>query len=516
MCEGNSMNRRFCASHPSLVLLAILGVFGGGVAWAETPISDEAPSLAVTMPEPDSELFRPQYGSWTETMHVAVPPENSVPSIVPVLAKPSAIATSTPAPQEQPSYRAQDLLPTAPSPSVSPPAAIAQTSDTFGQPQSPGVFREARENIDSVRFSIFNWLAPTTVLQGTARRRVVTTSIKSTGIALLGSVVAPLGEDTHIGLVLEGGETILAFDLGIISASEQPRSGFGANIFGQRSHLGTYQNGDNEIDLPNGETAWIHRLGGGVEYYLPFASNFESAFGVSYQRVSVRDDFFSDDIFAEDEEGNALTVDSDGLDDLLTLNFAATLDNRDSPNLTTDGDLLRFGVNQGFNLGTEENAYTQFTGYYARYIPVDFFGFDEGPRVLILNVQGGLGLGDVPSYEGFNIGGRTSVRGYASGEISTAASFFQATAEYRFPVAQFDFRDRPVTMRGVLFADYATDFGTADEVIGQPAEARDKPGDGFGFGAGLHTVLGDFFNRFEIGVADNGDVDVILTFGDRF
>jgi|GEM_PF-1133565 len=400
--------------------------------------------------------------------------------------------------------------------------AIAATVPELAQaePQGirpPRVIREPREDIDTLTFSLFNWLVEPTTLQGALRRRVVTTSIKTTGLALLGSVVVPVGENSHLGLVLEGGENILAFDLGFISASENPRSGFGANIFNQRSLLGTFRFGENELDLPNGETPWIHRLGAGVEYYLPFADDFESAIGLSYQRVSVRDDVFTDSLFAEDEDGNALTVDSDGIDDLLTLNFVAVRDNRVRPTsaLTVDGNVLRFGVNQGFNLG-EENAYTQLVGNYTEYLPLPLFRFDEGPRVLILNVQGGIGLGDVPPYEGFNIGGRSSVRGYNSGEISTASSFLQATAEYRFPVAQFEFRDRPIFMRGALFTEFATDFGTADEVIGEPAEVRDKPGSGFGFGVGLHTILGSLYNRIELGVSDEGDVDFIFTFGDRF
>lgn len=503
------MNQKLCASRHSffgLTAASVIGMAGTSVpaAWANT----SQLSIETHPVEAIASLQKPTQANATHLSPANSPLQN--PS--------TAIAESIPLETYllgQASSHASDLSSeTSPLSGPSQTEPVAQTSDTFGQPGLPGIFREPREDVDSLTFSLFNWVIPTTVLQGPERRRVVTTSIKTTGLALLGSVIVPLGENTHAGLVLEGGESILAFDLGFISASEQPRSGFGANIFGQTSELGTYVNGDNEVNLPNGETAWIHRLGGGVEYYLPFADNFESAFGVSYQNVSVGDDFFSDN-FAEDEDGNALTVDSDGTDNLLTLNFAATYDTRNTPDLTTRGSLARFGVNQGFNLDAD-NAYTQFLGYYTQYIPVDFFSFDEGPDVLILNVQGALGLGDVPSYEGFNVGGRSSVRGYASGGISTSASFLQATAEYRFPVAQFNFRNNPVRMRGLVFADFATDLGTADQVIGEPAVVRDKPGDGFGFGIGLHTTLDDFYNRFELGIADSGDVDVIFTFGDRF
>ena len=434
-----------------------------------------------------------------------------VTSDAPVVAPQATPASPQPLSQyltEQPSQAATDLTVVT--------DLTAQAPPTI--PSNSPVFREPRESIDSFKFSIFNWITEPTALQGSARRRVVSTSIKTTGIAVLGSAIASLGGNTHVGLTLEGGENILAFDLGLISASENPRSGFGANIFNQRSYLGAYLNGDNELDLPNGDTPWLHRLGIGAEYYLPFADNFESAIGLTYQRVSIRDDAFTNDVFAVDEAGNALTVDDDGIDDLLSFNFSAVLDNRvrPAPFLTVDGDILRFGLNQGFNLGDEGNAFTQITGNYTHYMPLRLFAFDDGPRVLILNVQGGIGLGDVPSYEGFNLGGRNSVRGYSSGEISTAASFLQATAEYRFPVAQLEFRGRPVFLRGVLFADFATDFGTADEVVGNPAGNRDKPGDGLGFGVGLHTILGSLYNRIEVGIPDEGGVDVIFSFGDRF
>jgi len=464
-----------------------------------SPASLEAnPALAIA---PTPPLAEP--GTSPERSAEATP-DTSVVGPQPTASSPQPLSQYL---TEQPSQSATDLT-----------GQTAQTAQAPRLPSDSPVFREPRESIDSFKFSIFNWITEPTALQGSARRRVVSTSIKTTGIAILGSAIASLGGDTHIGLTLEGGENILAFDLGLISASENPRSGFGANIFNQRSYLGAYLNGDNELDLPNGDTPWLHRLGIGAEYYLPFADNFESAIGLTYQRVSIRDDAFTNDVFAVDEDGNALTIDDDGIDDLLSFNFSAVLDNRvrPAPFLTVDGDILRFGLNQGFNLGEAGNAFTQITGNYTHYMPLRLFAFDDGPRVLILNVQGGIGLGDTPSYEGFNLGGRNSVRGYSSGEISTAASFLQATAEYRFPVAQLEFRGRPVFLRGVLFADFATDFGTADEVVGNPAGNRDKPGDGFGFGVGLHTILGSLYNRIEVGIADEGGVDVIFSFGDRF
>ena len=73
----------------------------------------------------------------------------------------------------------------------------------------------------------------------------------------------------------------------------------------------------------------MHRLGGGFEYFRPLARELDAALGISYQQVTVRDAGFTSDIDSEDELGNPLTVSDDGVDDLLTVNFAGLFDRRD-------------------------------------------------------------------------------------------------------------------------------------------------------------------------------------------
>jgi outer membrane protein insertion porin family len=355
-----------------------------------------------------------------------------------------------------------------------------------------------------------------TALQGSARARTVRLPDKVTGIAALVSLNQPLGGDNALNLVVEGGEHILAFDFEYLNATPNPRQGFGINIFNQRSWFPAFRGGDRDVDLANGNTPWVHRLGGGVEFFVPIDDNFDSAFGLSYQRVSVRDGVFTSELEPFDEFGNELTVDSDGIDDLLVFRAAAVVDNRDNPRLTTSGNRIRFGLDQGFTLGSENIAYTRLAANYTQYIPFNLFGFSEGPRTLVLNVQGGTFLGDVPPYEAFNLGGTNSVRGYRSGSVGTGSSFLQATAEYRFPVASLNIFNTDLDLRGALFVDYGTDLGSADDVIGEPAEVRDKPGDGLGFGAGLQAQTPFGFARLEFAVNDNGGSLVIATFGDRF
>lgn len=69
---------------------------------------------------------------------------------------------------------------------------------------------------------------------------------------------------------------------------------------------------------------------------------------------------------------------------------------------------------------------------------------------------------------------------------------------------------------GNLFFDYGTDLGSADAVIGQPGVVRDKPGDGFGYGLGLHTQTPVGLVKLEFALNDQGDGRVIFNIGDRF
>ncbi|MGK7925446.1 MAG: BamA/TamA family outer membrane protein, partial [Spirulina sp.] len=124
------------------------------------------------------------------------------------------------------------------------------------------------------------------------------------------------------------------------------------------------------------------------------------------------------------------------------------------------------------------------------------------------NLQAGTIIGDLPPYEAFSIGGANSVRGFAEGDLGSGRSYFQATAEYRFPILSF--------VGGALFVDYGTDLGTADDVPGNPASVRGKPGSGFGYGVGvrIQSPLGPI--RVDYGFNDDGDSRLHFGIGERF
>ena len=361
-------------------------------------------------------------------------------------------------------------------------------------------------------------LPPPTALQGLVRPitvNAINDSADGFGAGVRVGLSNIGGNNQKVTLGVEGGTEKFGLDLGYRKFFRHDR-GIGVNFFTRRGIEPEFDDGDRDVNLKNQNDPWVHRLGGGIEYFRPIAKDFDGAIGLTYRKVSVRDAAFSDDIESEDELGNSLTVDEDGQDDLLTLNFAAVLDKRDDFQNPTRGYQLEFGSDQYFPIGEAEIVANRLAANYTQYLPLRLFGFGEGARTLVLNFQGGTILGDAIPYDAFILGGSSSVRGYDTSEISTSRSFVQASAEYRYPISSFDAFKYQFNLGGTVFIDYATDLGSADAVIGQPAKVRERPGDGFGYGLGLRTQTPIGTVRTEFALNDEGDTEFIFAVGDRF
>jgi Omp85 superfamily domain len=330
-----------------------------------------------------------------------------------------------------------------------------------------------------------------------------------------------------VELMLEGGERTASADLSYTKPAitgDERQTGFQVGVFSLRSpdNIFVVEEDDDELEeifLPTGDDdfPWIHRLGGRLRLYVPASDTTVVIPGITYQRVSMRDEAFTDEVFPLDEDGNKLTASDDGLDDLLTVSL--TLQHsavyRDEDEIAVKGTRAQIGTEQAIPVGDADLSFNRLTGGVVQYVQADLFGFAEGPRTLVLSALGGATIGDLPPYEGFSLGGYSSVRGYGRGDVGTGSRFVQLGAEYRFPIANFD-SDLFRNLRGVLFVDFASDLGSDDDVIGEPAKVRNKPGDGFGFGAGLrfHGVpLVDVF-RLDFAVGDGGSL--YFGIGERF
>jgi outer membrane protein insertion porin family len=100
------------------------------------------------------------------------------------------------------------------------------------------------------------------------------------------------------------------------------------------------------------------------------------------------------------------------------------------------------------------------------------------------------------------------VRGYDAGNVGSGRSYVLASAEYRFPIIQ--------ALGGVLFADYASDLGSGDTIVGNPAGTRGKPGSGFGYGAGVRFDSPLGLLRADYGLNDQGESRLHFGIGQRF
>ncbi|MDY6781940.1 MAG: BamA/TamA family outer membrane protein [Cyanobacteriota bacterium] len=298
-------------------------------------------------------------------------------------------------------------------------------------------------------------------------------------------------------------------------ATHPNRLSYTVNAFRRRSISLIFDEGDPDIRLPNGDRPRIVRTGGGITFAQPLSdSPFERgdwlvSAGMEFQGVSIEGD---DGRSPRDSLGNLLSFDESGKDNLFFLRFGATQDLRNNPFQPTSGSLLRLALDQTVPVGSGSILMTRARASYSYYIPVEFTNFTEGAEALAFNVQGGTILGDLPPYEAFALGGSNSVRGYSEGNVGSGRSYLQLTAEYRFPL----FKIGQFGIGGAAFVDYGTDIGTGDNVPGNPAGVRGKPGSGLGYGLGVRvqSPLGPI--RIDYGLNDDGGSRFHFGIGQRF
>ncbi|MEL6494564.1 MAG: BamA/TamA family outer membrane protein [Cyanobacteria bacterium J06623_7] len=357
-----------------------------------------------------------------------------------------------------------------------------------------------------------------TALQGSVRPVTVpalSDSPTGFGVGVRVGLLNLGGLNQGVSLGVEGGEDTFGFNLGYRRFLRSDR-GLGINLFNRRGVEAEFDGGDPDINLSNDIDPVVHRFGGGIEYFFPIADVWQGAIGTSYQKVSIRDGVFSDNLQSTDALGNRLTVSDSGQDEFLTLNFATVLNREDNPRNPTAGYKLLLGSDLYLPLGDGDILAHRLAANYTHYLPVPLFGFTRGAKTLVLNVQGGTILGDGIPYESFLLGGSSSVRGYSTSEISTARSFIQGTAEYRYPIVNLTALNNQIEVGGTFFVDYASDLGSADAVIGRPGVVRDRTGSGWGYGLGLRTLTPVGAVRTEFALNDAGDREFIFTIGDRF
>ncbi|MEA5472023.1 BamA/TamA family outer membrane protein [Spirulina sp. 06S082] len=369
-------------------------------------------------------------------------------------------------------------------------------------------------------FGLGVFIGEPTALQGQVRAKPVLRGTRtSANLPATAYFRQKFGTNNNLLLILGGDLWVIdpksfGFDLSYFHDYESSR--LSVNIANIQTEYPAFNGGTREVNLPNGNKPIFDSIGGGIEYLQVFNPEWSVAFGLNYYKVSIRDGLLSSSLEPVDELGNRLTVSDRGQDDLLSLNISALYNNVNDSQFPSEGTRIRLGLDQAIPVGDANIAFNRLSGNLTQFIPLDLFGFTKGPRTLVLNLQGGTILGQVPPYEGFTLGGGGSIRGYDVGDIGTGRSFILATAEYRFPVSSITLFQENLDLIGSIFVDYGSDLGTGNNVLGQPGEVRQKPGDGFGFGVGLLTKTSIGLFRFELSFSDNGDSAIYFNIGERF
>jgi len=323
------------------------------------------------------------------------------------------------------------------------------------------------------------------------------------------------GRNQKLGAEIQIGERQTLFDLSFTDpwiAGDPYRTSFTANVFRRRSISVIFDGGEREVRLPNEDRPRIVRTGAGINFTRPLSPNpfadaeWTASLGLQYQRVSITDRKGRRE--SRDELGNLLSFSDSGSDDLTTLQAGVVRDRRNDPLRPTSGSLLRFGMEQSIPVGSGNILLNRLRASYSLYLPVQYTNFSPGPQTLAFSFRGGTVFGDLPPYEAFALGGANSVRGYDEGDMGAGRSFLEASVEYRFPIISF--------LGGALFLDAGSDLGTGDDVPGDPAGIREKPGSGYGYGLGvrIQSPLGPI--RIDYGINDTGDNQIHFGIGERF
>ncbi|MCW5313136.1 BamA/TamA family outer membrane protein [Nostoc sp. KVJ3] len=286
---------------------------------------------------------------------------------------------------------------------------------------------------------------------------------------------------------------------------EPNRLGYSIKAFRSRGVSGTF---NEDIRLSNGNKVREGRFGGSVALLRDFG-DWNTSVAVNYSRISLRDAEYN--VVQVDRLGSPLSLSGTGIDDLFTVSFAVSKDQRDRRENPTQGSILTLSTEQAIPIGLGNISSNRLEGNYIQYLPVSWIGNGrptDNPEMLAFNLQIGTIIGDFPPADAFNLGGVDSVRGYGYGKVASGRSYGLASVEYRFPIFQ--------SIGGVLFTDFASDFGSSETVLGEPGVLRNKPGSGFGYGLGLRLKSTFGLIRGDLGISDQGEVRFEVTTGQRF
>lgn len=365
-------------------------------------------------------------------------------------------------------------------------------------------------------FGLGSQLADPSALKGPDRTPIVLPGTeRNSSINLTGYYLHRLGDNSRILAEFNGDDTFLGFDLGYMVKPEGWEGVLGFNVTGSSGLASAFGGGNRAVPLVSGdEDIWVRQFGAGMEYVQSYTEELDMAVALGYQKTEVAETQFGGSLAPSDRSGSPLTISPLGRDELIFLGTHGIYSTLNDRNLPTEGTKIRFGLQQALPAGSSDISYTRLSANFAHLFEVP--GPGSGASSFLVNLQGGTTSGDIPPWAGYNLGGVNSVRGYISGELATSAAFFQATAEYRPHLFDFQAFENDFTVRGVAFVDWATDLRTSNKVFGRPGILRGKQGHGTGYGLGVQLGTPGGLFRLETAWNDQNRNSFFITVGDRF
>jgi len=231
---------------------------------------------------------------------------------------------------------------------------------------------------------------------------------------------------------------------------------------------GSNNSPDSRTPVSSDVAVTIGRQMASVDYSRPLRPKWSGTGGISFQRAGPLQRDEHGQIKIADMYGAPLTFSGKAYDDMLL----AKLETMYADSGEHGTSMLVFNMEQGLPILPEWLFFNRINVRARHEMRI-------GLAHCIASFSGGKVIGDLAPYEAFPIGGTNSVRGYEEGAVGSGRSCAVSTVEISVPMFG------PV--EGAIFGDYGTDFGSGQTVPGDPAGARNKPGNGYGYGAGIRV-----------------------------
>lgn len=217
---------------------------------------------------------------------------------------------------------------------------------------------------------------------------------------------------------------------------------------------------------PGQANVTIERVIAGIEYSRPLRPKWSGTAGITFQHARARDDRGQPMI--RDYYNCPLTASGNSYDD----SIIAKLEGVYTDSSDHGSSVFVCNFEQGIPVLPEWLRFSRISARARKAI-------ESGPVRFVLSLSGGHVVGRFSPHEAFAIGGTNSVRGYEEGAVGSGCSYVVGSGEISFPLFG--------PMEGVTFADYGSDLGSGVTVPGDPAGARGRPGNGYGYGAGIRV-----------------------------